>query len=284
MRDSKTMVSDGRELTYVDLGDSGWPSVFFFHGAPMSRLHLAYLEEKFVAEQVRLIAPDRPAYGGSSPQPGRSMMDWPSDVGALADALGVDRFMVAGHSSGGPYAVACAALLDERVAGCIVLGGVTDMGWPNAWEGYAESECELMRLPDERTALAWCTQRYRSDGSAFQDADDFEFAAPDEALFSDRHAGPAITAAVGEAFRQGVAGYAQDLFVQGRPWPFTASRIAAPVQVLHGELDELVPLAHSRHTAHLIPAATLHVLPGHGHMTIAGELPSVASTLARSLG
>jgi pimeloyl-ACP methyl ester carboxylesterase len=282
MRDSTIVVSGGRKLAYTDLGSSGWPCVFFFHGAPMSRLHLAYLEERFVAEQVRLIAPDRPAYGGSTPHPGRLMSDWPRDVAVLADALGITHFMVAGHSSGGPYAAACSALLPERVIGGIVLGGVTDMGWRGAWEGYVESECELMRLPDESAALAWCTQRYGPDGSGFHEASDFEFAAPDNVLFADDQAGPAIMTAVGEAFRQGVAGYAQDLFVQGRPWPFAASGIAAPMQVLHGELDDLLPLAHSRHTAELIPDATLQVLPGHGHMTIVAELPSLASTLARA--
>jgi len=64
-----------------------------------------------VASGVRVISPDRPCYGRSSPQPGRSMADWPSDVAVLTEALGIERFAVAGHSSGGPYAVACAALL-----------------------------------------------------------------------------------------------------------------------------------------------------------------------------
>lgn len=282
MIDSTAMVSAGRQLAYTDLGSPDWPCLFFFHGAPMSRLHLGYLEESFLAQRVRLVSPDRPAYGGSTPQPGRRMSDWPTDVAVLADALGVDRFMVAGHSSGGPYAVACAALLPERVRGAVVLGGVTDMGWPAAWDGYVESECELMRLPDESAALAWCSGRYGPDGNGFQDASDFEFAAPDNALFADERAGPAIMGAVGEAFRQGVAGYAQDLFVQGRPWSFATSNVAEPVYVLHGELDEVVPVAHSHHTAELIADSTLRVLPGHGHMTVVAELPTLASAIARS--
>ena len=115
MRDAKVRVTGGRALAYTDIGEPGNATLFFFHGAPMSRLHLAYLENEFVAERIRVVSPDRPAYGGSSPQAGRSMADWPIDVAALADALHIDRFIVAGHSSGGPYAVACAALLPERV-------------------------------------------------------------------------------------------------------------------------------------------------------------------------
>lgn len=284
MRDAKIRLGNGREVAYTDIGCHGSPCIFFFHGAPMSRLHLAYVEPKCVAERVRVVSPDRPGYGGSSPQPGRSMLDWPSDVAALADALQIDRFLVAGHSTGGPYAVACAALLPERVAAAIVLSGVTDMGWAGAWKGYgAESERHLMHIPDEATAIAWCQHRFGTDGSGFLNVSDFEFGEPDNVLFADEQAGPAIMATVAEAFRQGVAGYAQDVVVQGRPWPFDPARIVVPVQVVHGEMDVLIPLAHARHTAERIPGSSLRVLAGHGHMTTVAELPTLASDLVRSL-
>ena len=281
MTDAKVRIGGGRELAYTEIGEPGGLDVFFFHGAPMSRLHLGYLQDKFAAGRIRVVSPDRPSYGGSSSQPGRAMADWPSDVAALADALGIDRFVVAGHSSGGPYAVACAALLPERVSAGIVLGGVTDMGWPGAWDGYVESERDLMRLPDEAAVIGSCERRYGRDGSGFADASDFEFAEPDNALFADERAGPALASAVAEAFRQGVAGYAQDVFVQGRPWPFDAASVAVPFEVVHGELDLLMPLAHSRHTSELMRDAVLRVLPGHGHMTTVSELPAIASALVR---
>jgi pimeloyl-ACP methyl ester carboxylesterase len=83
-------------------------------------------------------------------------------------------------------------------------------------------------------------------------------------------------AAVAEAFRQGVVGYAQDMVVQGQPWPFDPGRITVPVHVVHGELDVLLPLAHSRHTSELIPGSSLRMLPGHGHISSISELPTLA--------
>ena len=281
MRDSRINLTDGRDLAYTDIGDAAWTTVLFFHGAPITRLHLAYLEEQFLAQQVRVISPDRPGYGRSSPLPGRSLADWPADVEALANALSIDRFIVAGHSSGGPYAVACAALLPERVSALIALAGVTDMGWDGAWAGFSSMESHLMRMTDEKAAIAWCTDKFGADGSGFHAASDFEFAQPDNDLFADQHAGPAIASAVTEAFRQGVAGYAQDAFVQGRPWSFDVNSIALPAYIVHGELDAAVPLAHSRHTAQLVAGSTLRVLPGHGHMTTLSELPTLAAALSR---
>lgn len=283
MKDSQVKVSGGREVAYTDIGEPDWLCVVFFYGAPSSRLRLAYLEQQFLAEGIRVVSPDRPSYGRSSPQPGRSMIDWPPDIAALADALGLSRFVVAGHSSGGPYAVACAALLPTRVSAAVILGGVTDMGWPGAWHGYLESEVQLMRMPDEEAAIAWCVERFGADGSGFLAASSLELPKPDEQLYADEEVARLLASARAEAFRQGVAGYAQDIVIQGRPWSFDPSAITAPVHVLHGELDTLLPQAHSRHTAELIPGSILRILPGHGHFTILGELPTVASALARSL-
>jgi pimeloyl-ACP methyl ester carboxylesterase len=279
VRDEVARIRSGHELAYTDIGEADWPCVFFFHGAPASRLYLAYLEQTLTDARVRVVSPDRPGYGRSSPQPGRSMADWPSDVAGIADALGVDRFVVAGHSSGGPYAVVCAALLPDRVLAGIALGGVTDMGWPGAWEGYPDSERELMRLPDEAAAVTWCEQWYRADGSGFWEASSLELGQPDTALIEDEHAGPALESTITEAFRQGVGGYAQDIVVQGRPWPFDPARIAVPFHIVHGESDTLLPFAHSQHTSELIRGSRLHVLPGHGHLTTVSELPAfVAAT------
>lgn len=93
-----------------------------------------------------------------------------------------------------------------------------------------------------------------------------------------------MTSAIGEAFRQGVTGYAQDIYLEGRGWPFDPSRTSVPIDVVHGGLDTLVPSAHSRHTAQLIPGSAFRALPGHGHLTILSELPMIAAALMRSVG
>lgn len=279
MTDSRVRLPGGRELAYTGIGHPEGRSLLFFHGAPMSRWHLVGLDERFSERDLRVISPDRPGYGRSSPQPGRSMADWPSDVAALADALGIERFLVAGHSSGGPYAVVCGCSLPERVIGGVVLGGVTDMAWPAAWSGYLEDEIRLMRAPDERTTIARCVEQIGPDGRGFLESP-FALPEPDLAFFGDETRQRALMATAEEAFRQGVSGYAQDVHVQGRPWPFDPSRISAPFEIVHGELDDLVPVAHSRHTAELIPTATFRLLPGHGHFTTLPELPDLASALS----
>lgn len=273
-------VTDRRLLAFTDIGGRDWPCVLFFHGAPSSRLRLAYLENEFLRAKVRVISLDRPGYGGSSTQPNRSMADWPRDVNAIADALGIDRFVVAGHSSGGPYALACAALIPERVSSSIILGGVTDFAWPGAWEGYLDLERRMMTLPDLPSVVDACEKAFGSDGSGFMTAAALSFPEPDAQLYENEAIARLLSASRVESFRQGVIGYAQDIFVQGRPWPFRAGAIGSPVHVLHGESDALLPLAHAEHTAELIRGSTLEVVRGHGHFSILGTLPLLVRTLA----
>src|SRR5690606_26440118 len=102
-----------RTLAYTQIGARSGPTVLYFHGAPGSRLELLGLDDAFAEHGIRVVTADRPGYGRSTPLTGRTTADWATDVAALADHLDLDRFGVIGLSSGGPYTVACAALLGD---------------------------------------------------------------------------------------------------------------------------------------------------------------------------
>lgn len=114
---------DGRALGFADYGDADGKPVLFFHGWPSSRLQAAYLDPIAAARGLRIIAPDRPGIGFSSPLPERQFGDWPKDVAALADALRLDRFALFGVSGGGPYTLATCASLGDRVTRAAVTCG-----------------------------------------------------------------------------------------------------------------------------------------------------------------
>jgi pimeloyl-ACP methyl ester carboxylesterase len=227
---------------------------------------------------VRVIGVDRPGYGNSSPLPERIVADWPADVAALADHLGIERFAVMGLSSGGPYTVACASLLGDRVVAAGVIAGVTDMGWADAYDNFAADEAELMRIGDAAKALAWCEERYGPNGEHFFDHTG-DLAPADEAVLADEVILTNLSLSFSEAFRPGIGGFSLDITVQARPWTFDASAITAPTNVYHGEADTLVPVAHGRHTASLIPNAQLHTFPEDGHLSMINRVPGVCSDL-----
>src|SRR4030042_1974723 len=128
--DSSIVLWDGRHLAYAEYGDPRGKPVFLFHGIPGSRIFRPPPDDLTAANGVRLITVDRPGYGGSDFQPGRRILEWPADVCALADVLGLERFAVCGHSAGGPYVLACAAFIPQRLTAAGVISGLGPVDAP----------------------------------------------------------------------------------------------------------------------------------------------------------
>lgn len=278
IRDDILELVDGRELAYTIIGASGGPVVCYQHGAPGGRLELRGVDDAFAEAGICVVTPDRPGYGRSSPHAGRTTAGWADDVAALADHVGAERFGVIGLSSGGPYAVACAALLGDRIVGAVVAAGNTDMSWPAARDGYLDSELAIMALADPDDAVARCVELYGHDGAGFFDGE-MDLGPTDNAWLADASNSTALFTAMDDAFRQGVVGYAHDIWVQGRAWTFDPGTITCPVIVAHGEDDHLVPVAHSLHTASLIPGAEMRRIPGVGHLSLVDRFPALATEI-----
>ncbi|MEC7375990.1 MAG: alpha/beta hydrolase, partial [Pseudomonadota bacterium] len=123
--DRTLTLADGRQLAYTDCGDPEGDPMFFAHGMPGSRLEGYFFDRAARAGGFRMITVDRPGIGRSEFQPGRTLLDYPRDIGQLADALGMDRFSHMGWSSGGSRTLACCHGLGERVELGICLSGYT---------------------------------------------------------------------------------------------------------------------------------------------------------------
>lgn len=282
MLDRAIELSDGRTLAFLDLGDPDGAPVLFFHGAPSCRFALEAYDDAFRVRGVRVVAADRPGYGGSTPCPGRTLESSSGDVAALAEALGIRRCWVAGHSSGGPYAVVCASLLGDLIAGAAVIAGVTDMAWKPAWDAWRiPLEAELMRAPTEAAAIDRARQALGESRNL--DLGDIELPEADIAYLSQPGVRLAMASRAEETFRQGVAGYAVDAWVQGQPWAFDPGLARGRVRVFHGASDTILPVEHSQHTAWLT-GTQVELLEGHGHLSVMDEFPRIFAEMAAMRG
>jgi pimeloyl-ACP methyl ester carboxylesterase len=118
------LVIEGRVVNYCLYGPQDGTPVISHNGSPSTRWKRPNIVSAIERSGVRMLVHDRPGYGGSTRQVGRRVGDAAEDVRRLADELGWERFAVHGHSGGGPYALACAALLPERVTRCAIGAGL----------------------------------------------------------------------------------------------------------------------------------------------------------------
>ncbi len=282
---------DGRQLGYAEYGDLRGAPVMHFHGHPGSRLEAALLEGAAQEVGVRVIGVDRPGMGLSTPLPKRRLLDWPDDVLDLADALGLERFAVEGISGGGPYAIACAAAIPERLTSCGILAGVgpvAELGTAGMMRTNRLQFFIARRLPWVLRPAFWLVlgrHRAAADDEVKLDALATQlvgsFPAVDRQVLTDREARLAYARSVLEAFRQGSRGAAWDAVIYARPWGFRLGDVQADrVLLWHGGRDVHVPIRIGRAVATAIPGCEAHIFPEEGHISVAlRRLPEILRAL-----
>ena len=257
---STLTVGGGRTLAYAEYGDPEGRPVFAFHGVLGSRLTWALCDDDARELGVRLVAPERPGFGHSEFQPGRRLLDWPDDVRALADHLGVDGFAVVGFSAGGPHAAACGVRLPGRVRRLALASTVTPPATHGSADPLNHAVLSATRFVPgfSRTAFetaAWLAEHSRPK---FRASVVGTAAAPDRALF-DTPEGEALIDDAAEGFRGGSRGPAHDLPLVGGDWGFDADEVDAPVTMFHGSADGTVGVDMARAFADRLPDCDLHV-------------------------
>jgi pimeloyl-ACP methyl ester carboxylesterase len=264
---------DGRVLAVAEWGDPDGLPLFALHGTPGGRISYWLDPGIYARYGLRRLTVDRPGYGASTRQKGRTVGDFVRDAEVIAAALGVQEFAVTGGSGGGPHALACAALLGDRVVRCLADVSIAPYGAPgldflagmndgNVIEFNAalagEDALRELLVRERATTL----QRLNDGRSDFL-GDDYEMSAPDRAQM-ERHLAR-ITHHLADCLVPGVDGWVDDDLAFTKPWGFDVESIRVPLFLTYGRADNLVPAAHGDWLAAHIPHAEVHATDV-GHM------------------
>jgi pimeloyl-ACP methyl ester carboxylesterase len=272
---------DGRRLAYECNGDPRDPVVFSIHGTPGSRLGTHPSRPG-----VCVVSFDRPGYGASDRQPKRDVAAVAGEVEALADELGANRFGVLGISGGGPHALACAALLGDRVTRVASLVGVApaDAMGDDFATGMSESNiAEFAAAEAGRDALIAMLLpvgvQVRADPDVLADMLAEEMPPPDLACLADPGFRTRLIAGMAEGLRPGEDGWIDDDIAFVTAWGFDPAVITTSTLIWHGEDDVLVPVAHAHWLHRAISGSQLITVPGAGHLAAFDLAPSAVDWL-----
>ncbi|HUS22353.1 MAG TPA: alpha/beta hydrolase [Aeromicrobium sp.] len=279
-------VRDGRRLSFAEYGSPRGPALIWFHGTPGSRRQIPLDARAYAAEiGIRIIGVDRPGIGSSTPYQYPNIADFPADLALLADALGIDTFRTIGLSGGGPYALACGALLPDRVLGVGVLGGVAPAVGPDAIGGGAIALAKWLaplvthaRVPLglALTLAIRLVKPFAGAGldlyAAFQPPGDKNLLSRPEfkAMFLDDLLN-------GSRFQTSAP--LADAVLFARDWGFGLDSVKVPVRWWHGDNDHIIPFRHGKHVVSRLPDATLSVIDGESHLGGLGIARDVIETL-----
>ncbi len=266
--------ADGRTLAYEVVGDPDGTALFWQHGTGDSRLCKHPDDDAIATLGIKLVTADRPGVGGSSPKQPRSILDWVADAEAVADAAGLGQFVVAGHSGGGPHALAIAKELGDRVTRIglaasiapfdhgVDKGMVTDkdlklifklahVKWLASAAGKVESKHYEKHL---HSFVAHCAKEWPAD----------------ETIFTDPVLEPMFEAEFAAAFEQGGMGALDDMW-GFLDWGFAPEDVTQRVTMFVGDADDILEPGMSKSLAERLPDVTLSTWPGAGHYGVYGR-------------
>jgi pimeloyl-ACP methyl ester carboxylesterase len=271
--DQTLQLPDGRTLGFAEHGSPEGNVLVYCQGYPGSRLEAAALSAHAAAAHVRVLSLDRPGFGRSSFHEGRSLLDWPHDLVAVTEHLGIDRFAVMGASGGAPYALACARQIPARLLSCGIVStiapvtlGVTGMNWQNRVVVFLVNQTPWLFTPllgatarpfrDEKRAREALTKAVRRMGQ------------PDREALLAQGLVDVLAASAREAYHQGVRGAVFEARLYARDWGFQLEDIAfQPLYLWHGARDTFAPIERARAVAGKLAHCQATYYPDEGHFS-----------------
>lgn len=267
---------DGRDLEYEVQGPNTGPVVLFHHGMPGSAVPMDTVLGSMAERGFRIITCSRAGYGASSPAAGRTVADTAADCAFLLTHLGVTRYLVVGWSAGGPHALAGAAVAPESVEGVLLIASfapfdaegldyIKGMGAQNVAQFGTAGHGE----PAMRVLVGQMASAVRGHASADVATEMASLLSPVDLAVLTAEFGADNAATMDHGLSRGDEGWIADLAALTGPWGFDLDAVTAPIELWHGTVDRMVPVAHGQWLAEHLPTAVPHLEPGQGHLSLA---------------
>ena len=268
-------LSDGRVLGYDEYGPTGGKPLFYFHGTPSSRIEWRMFGGERLAEHLdlRVISIDRPGMGLSDFQAHRRFTDWPADVVAVADELGIAHFAILAFSGGGPYAAVCARAIPLRLTCVGIVSGAGPFTEPGIAEGINPVSRQFFDLCRDKPMRGRLMLRMMGIMAHYAPGRLITqsltaLPEPDQAVLKRAEVQEWYLKTLREAQRRGPRGAQQDTALMVGPWGFRPQDITMAVHLWHGEADREIPMAMPHYLAAAIPRSQTHFYPWEGHLSV----------------
>lgn len=281
-------VGGDRRLGFAEFGDPQGRAFFWLHGTPGARRQIP-LEARAYAERnrIRLIGVDRPGIGSSTPHAYANVLAFADDLRTIADVLGIDQMAVIGLSGGGPYTLACATAMPDRVVVAGVLGGVAPTvgvegigGGLMGLGSFVAPALPFIGLP-LRLALVGLVRSIKPIAPVALKGYAMVSPEGDRRLLERPEIGAMFLDDLLNGSRKQLAAPLADVAVFARDWGFRLDEVKVPVRWWHGDKDHIVPFAHGEHVVARLPDAELYTLPGESHLGGLGCGAEILETLTK---
>ena len=260
------LLDDKYKFAWNEYGTPDGEPIFYFHGTPGSRLEASSADVIARDLGIRLIAPERPGYGNSEAQDEFSLLNWPNAVSQLADKLNLKHFSLIGYSGGGPYALACAHKIADRIKKITLIGSLAPFE-SDAMQKHINAcfkPLYELTVTDYPLAMQQVSQ-LTSSPEALLDALYTQLSAVDLTIVKQENFRALHLENMAQALNNGVHGFVNDLRNYTLPWQFGIHTIPHRIDIWHGCDDQNVGFAIGEYLAETMQNTSAHFLDKAGH-------------------
>lgn len=282
-------VGEDRQLGFAEFGAPQGRAMFWLHGTPGARRQIPIEARLYATEaNIRLIGVDRPGIGSSTPFQYETVSQFADDLRTVADTLGIDKMAVIGLSGGGPYTLACAAAMPQRVVAAGVLGGVAPAVGPEAIDSNLMRLARLAEPVLDRAGrsisvlAASLIRMVRPVASPALELYARLSPEGDRKMLSRPEFKAMFLDDLLNGSRKQLAAPIADAILFARPWGFRLADVKVPVHWWHGDADHIVPFSHGKHAVALLPDARLYPIPGESHLAGLGRAEEILCTMLQA--
>lgn len=273
LREYALQLSNNRQLGVAEFGTPDGKPVLWFHGTPGARRQVPFAARQYaLTNGLRIIGIERPGIGLSTQHLYPNIAAWGADMEEFTDRQSLDNFGLIGLSGGGPYVLATAHHLPDRVSAGAIFGGVAPTHGRDAPEGGltalgvpAEKTLSFLKKPLGLVLSGTVLAMHPFANTIFDaivkyiPGNETEMLAQPElrAMFLDD---------LLQGSKSGMRATLNDIILFARPWGFALETIRTPIHFWQGTIDPLVPVNHAKLMANLIPGAGYTLCDNQGHL------------------
>lgn len=271
---------DGRNLEYHEQGDPDGIPVIYIHGTPDSGATLGSLENKLGKQLgIRWIGPNRPGIGASTFYPNRRVLDYHSDIKALTEHLGLERYCILGTSGGTGYTLACAQHLPRNKLGAVgICAGIGP--WEAGLEGQSEINSSVMQIWKDSPEVildtlsqiyvpAASTSDYAAIETLWRGEVEKWFTGADQEQLREESSIQAAVRTFRQVYLHGTAAHAKDMRLNTQNWGFEIQDVDYEGLMLwYGSKDENTSPQMGRYMAERLKGCEYKEYEGRTHFTI----------------
>lgn len=266
-------LADGRTLGFSEFGSLDGEPVIVCHPATGSRLQSHPDDSIAQSLNARLIIPDRPGYGLSSPINNATLLDWPNDLAQLIKKLQLSKVSIIGFCGGAPYALSCAHSIAPMVSHVTCISGVTPYDNINLLHGVSPANKLLVKLATKMPDTIFHIVSVMMKGlikkpESYLDSVQAKLCKTDQKAIQEPQLTDNFILALEQAFIQGPKAFAHEQLLLSKPWPFKVENIHIPVSFWHGDTDQHVDITLAKRLADTLPNAELNIAESFGHFLV----------------